>query len=222
MNATRRLFRSEFFKQNPTHAAIGLSRPRHPSIGVGGRATYRLIDFDTVTADHTFGSTTFYTVVRAPRSHFTDILVTALGEQYDAPTHIRVYELIEALYDLPAVRPTVIKIRGLSAWTDGWNGYDAPAPRKEAIDAAIRWTRHFFREVNTGQQPWIAPSVTGGEGGEVVLEWWHEGKTLTVYIDAESAEYVTSWGTDLNAEMADGVIDSADDRRQLWSWLTTP
>ncbi len=40
--------------------------------------------------------------------------------------------------------------------------------------------------------------------GEVVFEWWHGNKKLTVYIGDDSAEYVQVWGTDRHSEMSDG------------------
>jgi hypothetical protein len=61
--------------------------------------------------------------------------------------------------------------------------------------------------------------VTAGVNGEVVLEWWHGEKKLTVYVTSESVEYLKVWGDDIGSEMEDG--DAAPVAPALWRWLTT-
>jgi len=57
--------------------------------------------------------------------------------------------------------------------------------------------------------------------GDVVFEWWHGKKKLTVYIEDESAEYVQVWETDIHSEMSNGDAEPIGTRRSLWLWLVS-
>jgi hypothetical protein len=57
--------------------------------------------------------------------------------------------------------------------------------------------------------------------GDVVFEWWYGKKKLTIYIEAESAEYVQVWGTDVRSEMSNGDAEPMSACRALWLWLTS-
>src|SRR5579864_9131137 len=39
------------------------------------------------------------------------------------------------------------EIKKLSTWSDGWNGYDALAPKHDAIEYASQWIELFYREI---------------------------------------------------------------------------
>ncbi len=67
--------------------------------------------------------------------------------------------------------------------------------------------------------PWLDPDVTASADGEIVFEWWHAGKKLTVYVGAGSVEYVQVWGVDADRDMAEGIADGRDAPRWLWRWL---
>lgn len=73
---------------------------------------------------------------------------------------------------------------------------------------------------NSEDRMWIEPNVTASEEGDVVFEWWHHTKKLTVYIGNQSAEYVKVWGTDINSDMSDGDANPISTCRSLWEWLT--
>jgi hypothetical protein len=57
--------------------------------------------------------------------------------------------------------------------------------------------------------------------GEVGLAWEHGIKWLTMYIGNQSAEYVKSWGPDMETEMEDGNANTPHMRLLLWKWLTS-
>ncbi|GAC1502261.1 MAG: hypothetical protein NVS4B12_16070 [Ktedonobacteraceae bacterium] len=117
------------------------------------------------------------------------------------------------------ISPILTEIYNLLTWPEGWNGYDACAPKYEAVQYADHWIELFYQEVIGSGQSWIEPNVTASAEGEVVFEWRRGIKSLTVFIGNEIAEYVKDWGTDINTEMEDGYVNSPSIRHALWKWL---
>jgi len=113
---------------------------------------------------------------------------------------------------------TLADIANLSTREVGWNGYNAPKPEYEAIARAAQWLITFFLEV--AYSKWVEPNVTSGPEGEVVFEWWYNHKKLTIYVGKQSIDYIQVWGKEVDAEITDGDIESIDDCRPLWMWLT--
>ena len=66
---------------------------------------------------------------------------------------------------------------------------------------------------------WLPPHVSRSPIGEVVLEWWHGARKLTVYVGEHALEYVRVWGPDIESEMADGPITGGGDLASLLRWL---
>jgi hypothetical protein len=118
-----------------------------------------------------------------------------------------------------ALLPTLNEIYNLLTWPEGWNGYDACAPKFEAVQYASHWIELFYLDIVSSGQEWIEPNVTASAEGEVVFEWRHGIKNLTIYIGNQSAEYVMDWGADINTEMEDGYANSPSIRQRLWKWL---
>ncbi len=114
-----------------------------------------------------------------------------------------------------------IKLRNLLTLSAGWNGYDSLAPNPDAVAHAENWIVRLFLEVADLGRVWIKPNVIADAEGEVVFEWWHGNKKLTVYIGDDSAEYVQVWGTDRHSEMSDGDAEPISMCRSLWLWLTS-
>lgn len=114
---------------------------------------------------------------------------------------------------------TLAEIYDLLTWPDGWNGYDARAPKYEAIQYADHWIELLYLEIIDLRLDWLEPNVTASAEGEVVFEWRHGINSLTVYIGNQSAEYVKDWGADINTEMEDGYANSPGIRQTLWMWL---
>jgi len=40
-----------------------------------------------------------------------------------------------------------------------------------------------------------------------------------VYVEEQSIEYVQVWGTDVDAKITDGAIESMSDSQEIWMWL---
>ena len=115
--------------------------------------------------------------------------------------------------------PTLNEIYNLLTWPDGWNGYNAYAPKYDAVQYASQWIVMFYLDVMALGMDWIRPNVTASGDGEVVFEWRQGIKKLTIYIGNQSAEYVEDWGPDMITEMEDGYANSSSMRRSLWKWL---
>ncbi len=118
------------------------------------------------------------------------------------------------------IRDTLIKLVKMVTWREGWNGYDACAPKSDTIIYAARWIAQFFLEIEKAGLQWVKPNVTGSPEGEVVFEWRNGIKRLIIYIeDHQDAEYTKVWGTNIQSSMSDGEANSIDIRRNLWEWL---
>ncbi len=118
------------------------------------------------------------------------------------------------------IESTLTELVALLDWAAGWNGYDSPAPSRQAVKQAIVWIGKLHVEVLRAERAWIGPNVTAGPDGEVVLEWWHDTKKLTIYIEEQDVDYVKVWGTDAHSQMAEGDARSSSACRALWLWLT--
>lgn len=108
-------------------------------------------------------------------------------------------------------------ISKLRTWQEGWDGYDAPEPKRKSIDAALGWIGELYRDVR--DVLWIKPLVTADEEGDVVFEWWRGRKKLTVYISPEAVDYIKVERRDTGTEMHDGIIETPRKHRELWNWL---
>ncbi len=120
---------------------------------------------------------------------------------------------------LGPVGRVVEKLLSLASWPQGWNGADALAPDVLAIAYAIDWIVQMYSVTLPGAQQWIEPNVTASADGEVVFEWWHQHRKLTVYVSGVSATYVRVWGSNIDTEMAEGDIASVSDQQSSWLWL---
>ncbi|MGH2516961.1 MAG: hypothetical protein ACRDHP_15015 [Ktedonobacterales bacterium] len=119
-----------------------------------------------------------------------------------------------------AVKTSLVRLDKLLTWQDGWDGYDASAPDPDAVAYAKQWICQMFIAATDVARTWIDPNLTGGSEGEVVFEWWSGKKKLTIYVTADSVEYVRVWGLNIDTEMADGSAVPFGTCQALWLWLT--
>lgn len=120
---------------------------------------------------------------------------------------------------IPEMEKLEARIRGLLMWEANWNGYGVPAPDPQAVEHAVGWISTLYTETSDLGLPWLEPNVTASVDREVVFEWWHGGRKLTVYVGDRSAEYVQVWGVDVDQDMAEGSAEGRDARRRVWRWL---
>lgn len=114
---------------------------------------------------------------------------------------------------------TLSQIHNLLSWGENRNSYRTLAPNPTSVAQAESWIVNLFQGVEDLGQFWIKPSITASPEGEVLFEWWHGDKKLTVYVGDESIDYVQVWGTDIDAKITDGDIESVSDCLSLWMWL---
>lgn len=161
------------------------------------------------------------TLVATPTSHITPTP--------SAQSVYPIYKSIESVSgnDVPffdnfstPLDETLDQLAKLKTWERGWNGYDVDAPNLESIRAAELWIKKMYNDVFFSLKSWQSPHITASEDGEVLFEWWHGDKGLSVYIESSSRTYfIKDWGPDIVSQMEDGEANSSNIRRNLWSWL---
>lgn len=119
------------------------------------------------------------------------------------------------------LRDTLIKVHKLLSWGPNWNSYDVLAPNPKAIAYAEYWIVSLFHCVEGLRLIWIKPYVTASPDGEVVFEWRHGERKLTIYVGDQTVDYVQVWGTTIHAKITDGEIESIRESQLLWMWLVS-
>jgi hypothetical protein len=111
------------------------------------------------------------------------------------------------------------RILDLLTWSEGWNGYEVDAPNPQAVDRAIPWIVKMYTDALATGEEWHNTHVTADEDGDVMLEWWNNGKGLTIYVSEEDTTYLKASGTSMTNDMEDGEATTSEVRRRLWAWL---
>ncbi|MDZ8138242.1 MAG: hypothetical protein RM049_23530 [Nostoc sp. DedQUE04] len=91
----------------------------------------------------------------------------------------------------------------------------------ETYKYTIEWLKQLRTVVAADQMWWDEPLVNLSLDSEIVFEWWHGTKKLTVYILENTAECIKVWGTDIDNEMEDGTASSPAELTDLWKWLVS-
>ena len=92
-------------------------------------------------------------------------------------------------------------------------------PALDAVQRAYNWIIQLFFIASDTGLAWIKPHVTSNPDGEVVFEWWHGVKKMTIYVSEQSVDFVRVWGTDIHSRIDDGDAESTGVCRSLWIWL---
>ena len=85
---------------------------------------------------------------------------------------------------------------------------------------AVIWLIKLRRIAQLRGYWWQEPLVNFSED-EVVFEWWHGQRKVTVYISGGSAEYVRIWGPNIDQDMEDGVANTSATIEKLWQWIAS-
>ena len=88
-----------------------------------------------------------------------------------------------------------------------------------ALMNAEWWLRRLGGFLNLLQVELRPPHVSTNATDEVVYEWWSGERKLTVYFTGTTAEFVTSWGADVEHDMDDGAFESAMHASRVYRWL---
>lgn len=97
---------------------------------------------------------------------------------------------------------------------------------KKDLDVAIIYTtHHLIPKIRNYAQSnnlwWDEPLGNISIDQEIVLEWWHENKKITIYVGSHTIDFIKVWGADMDNEMEDGILSLADQKtiESLWDWL---
>jgi hypothetical protein len=85
---------------------------------------------------------------------------------------------------------------------------------------ALNWIIELRKIVGLRKYWWSEPFVNVSDS-ELVFEWWHDGKKITVYFSEEGTEFIKVWGADIDNEMEEGVAETNDQIESLWKWLAS-
>lgn len=88
------------------------------------------------------------------------------------------------------------------------------------IDNAIVWIDSLHKIVECYEMWWDEPLTNISPEGEIVFEWWHQNRKLTVYVLLEETDYIKVSGEDIDDDMEDGTITSSEDIKSLWQWIS--
>lgn len=104
----------------------------------------------------------------------------------------------------------------LATLEENWDGRGSPAPSP----ALIAYAREVLTWLQAGGLRWTSPHIGVNERGQIVLEWWQEGRSLTVFIRSEDqVDYLKAWGSNIVNEMEDGTVSRIADFVSLSRWL---
>lgn len=64
-------------------------------------------------------------------------------------------------------------------------------------------------------EPWMRPLVTSSPWGDVVLEWWHDARKITVYLSSRGFIVVCK----VSGPNIDTDMSVTNDFNAAWNWL---
>jgi hypothetical protein len=85
---------------------------------------------------------------------------------------------------------------------------------------AVNWIIELRKIVGSRKYWWSEPLVNIFDS-EIVFEWWHDAKKVTVYFSETSAEFIKVWGANIDNEMEEGIAETNDQIEVLWKWLAS-
>jgi hypothetical protein len=84
--------------------------------------------------------------------------------------------------------------------------------------AGIVFSRNRLIE---SQGCWWSDPLVNGSDSELIFEWWHHGKKVTIYFSDTVAEFIKGCGADMDSEMEEGIVQTNEQIRDLWNWLAS-
>jgi hypothetical protein len=140
-----------------------------------------------------------------------------------SPTQPEGLRVIQLVLDDPTVALSAVRQRiGRLNWlTANWDGYGSAKPDSNAVEATRSMMSDLYHGAALTQYEWFDPHVSANESGDVVLEWWHDTKKVTLYVTPIEATYVRIWGDNMETEMDEGNLTARPEFERIWSWLHT-
>ena len=137
-----------------------------------------------------------------------------------SPESLDLAEQLHQPFDpLQELESVLNAIQSLYERPENWNGYKVASPNPEAIQHALTWMTFLYATVVCSGKEWITPHITSDEEGNVVFEWSHDKRELTLYILPEGIEFIRTPGSTTEEESEEGEITSDAERDLLWQWL---
>ena len=70
---------------------------------------------------------------------------------------------------------------------------------------------------------WHQPLLNISIDDEIVFEWWHKEKKLTIYVCPNTIDFIKVWGANMDDEMEDGSIYLSKNSAilSLWQWIAS-
>jgi len=115
--------------------------------------------------------------------------------------------------------PLPISNRGYSSIHETYRRIAELGADNKTYKYTLEWLKLLRTSVVLDKMWWREPLVNLSIDSEIVFEWWHENKKLTVYVLGNNVEYIKVWGTDIDNEMEDGSVTSSPALTDLWKWL---
>lgn len=115
--------------------------------------------------------------------------------------------------------PQQLPIRGYSLNHKTYRRIAELGADNETYKYTLEWLKRLHKVITSNQMWWREPLVNLSFDSEIVFEWWHKNKKLTVYILGNTVEYIKVWGIDIDNEMEDGSATSPVELMNLWKWL---
>ena len=101
-----------------------------------------------------------------------------------------------------------------------WDGNGSLTPKPAMLQYAREFLGILTGAAVAGGHPFTNPLVSVDHRGYITLEWWHNSRSLTVYIaDDNAIEYLKAWGADITSDMEDGSVILLTDVISLLKWL---
>jgi hypothetical protein len=88
------------------------------------------------------------------------------------------------------------------------------------ITRAVNWMTALGKIIEVGGYWWHNPLINIIDS-EIIFEWWHDAKKMTIYSSDTSIEYIKVWGADMDHEMEEGMAETTDQIESLWQWLAS-
>lgn len=117
------------------------------------------------------------------------------------------------------ISETLDKLMSFMSWSGNWNDQGAAKPRSTVILRAARWIIDMRIAIISTEERWKKPHIVPDQDGDIVFEWSHGPRTLSVYVSPTETEYLKVWGVDPSTQMKDGEIVDSERNRHLWLWL---
>ena len=115
---------------------------------------------------------------------------------------------------------TYQRLARMVSWQDNWDGEGSSKPNIYSILKAKRWIGQMQADATDTGKGWEEPHIAPDENGDIAFEWWRDDRNLVVYVSQYMIDYLQVWGPNIEFQMLDGEIESREDNKKLWNWLT--